>query len=158
MSLFDFVETIGQALFDINGDDNAAEKIRNHIETDNPGIEQLNISYQEGFVTLHGRSHSWLAVEKAILMAGNIKGVTKVTSEIVVTDAKDHAPAELSTHGAAAAGHQVRYYIIAEGDTLSAIAQRVYDNPNLDGQIFEANREVIGHPDHIFPGQKILIP
>jgi hypothetical protein len=156
MSLFDFVHDIGNALF--NTDDKAAEKIKEHIEADNPGIENLSVDYQKGFVTLHGLSHSWLAVEKAILMAGNIKGVGRVVSEIKVSEAADRAPAELTPLGAAAAGAAVRYYVIEKGDTLSAISKKFYGDANQYPRIFEANREVVKHPDKIFPGQKILIP
>lgn len=156
MSLFDFVHDIGNTLF--NTEEKAAEKIKEHIEADNPGIERLDVQYQKGFVTLRGFSHSWAAVEKAILMAGNVKGVGRVISEIQVTEASDRAPAELTTTGAAAAGEPVRYYVIEEGDTLSALAKRFYGDASQYPRIFEANREVIKHPDKIFVGQKILIP
>ena len=155
MSLFDFVHDIGNSLF--HSEDEAAEKIKAHIEADNPGIEQLEVVYQKGFVTLRGVSHSWEAVEKAILMAGNVKGVGRAISEIQVTEATDSAPGELSPAGADA-GTQVDYHVIEKGDTLSALAKRFYGNGNLYMKLFEANKEVIKHPDKIFVGQKIRIP
>ncbi len=39
MGLFDFVKEIGRKLF--NRDEEAAEKIKKHIEEQNPGIEGL---------------------------------------------------------------------------------------------------------------------
>jgi nucleoid-associated protein YgaU len=153
MSLFDFVQDIGSNLFNSEGD--AAEKIKAHIEADNPGIEQLEVIYQKGFVTLRGISHSWEAVEKAILMAGNVKGVGRAISEIQVVEAADSAPSELSPAGE---GAQVDYYLIAKGDTLSALAKRFYGDGSLYMKLFEANREVIKHPDKIFVGQKIRVP
>jgi nucleoid-associated protein YgaU len=53
---------------------------------------------------------------------------------------------------------KVEYYIIKSGDTLSKIAKQYYGDANQYSRIFEANREVIKHPDKIFPGQKIRIP
>jgi nucleoid-associated protein YgaU len=154
MGLFDFVSDIGNALFQT--DDKAAEKIKEHIEADNPGIEQLEVVYQKGFVTLRGSARTWEAVEKAILMAGNVKGVGKVVSEIQVAEsAAGEAPAELNPSGGGAA---VDYYVIEKGDTLSALAKRFYGDANQYPRIFEANREVIKHPDKIFVGQKIRIP
>lgn len=50
---------------------------------------------------------------------------------------------------------QFGYYTIKEGDTLSKITQRY--NWNLNA-IIEANNEDIQNPDHIYPGQLIVIP
>lgn len=147
MSLFDFVKDIGGALF--NAEDKAAEKIKEHILADNPGIENLDVTYEKGFVTLKGNSQTWAAVEKAILMAGNVKGVGKVVSDIQVAEA-----GQLDSVG----GGVVEYYTIVSGDTLSAIAKRFYGDAGAYPRIFEANREVIKDPDKIFVGQKIRIP
>ena len=150
MSLLDFVSDIGQALF--NSEEHAAEKIQHHILADNPGIENLGVLFQKGFVTLTGTSKSWEAVEKAILMAGNVKGVGKVISNIEVSENQDLAPVELGGSG------NNPYYVIKSGDTLSAIAKQFLGDASKYPAIFEANREVIKHPDKIFPGQKIRIP
>ncbi|MGZ8218313.1 peptidoglycan-binding protein LysM [Methylomagnum sp.] len=161
MSLFDFVRDIGNTLF--HDDEKASAAIKAHIEADNPGIESLDVVYQKGFVTLRGQSHSWAAVEKAILMAGNIRGVEKVVSEIQVTEPTDTAPKALSPEEATAtetvpATSDVDYYTIASGDTLSALAKRFYGDSGQYPRLFEANREVIKDPDKIFVGQKIRIP
>ena len=52
----------------------------------------------------------------------------------------------------------VEYYVIKQGDTLSAIAKHFYKDANKYPKIFEANREVIKDANLIFPGQKIRIP
>lgn len=150
MSLLDFVSDIGQALF--NSEEHAAEKIQHHILADNPGIENLGVLFQKGFVTLTGTSKRWEAVERAILMAGNVKGVGKVISNIEVSESQDLAPGELGGSG------NNPYYVIKSGDTLSAIAKQFLGDASKYPAIFEANREVIKHPDKIFPGQKIRIP
>ncbi len=51
-----------------------------------------------------------------------------------------------------------RSYTIEKGDTLSAIAQRVYGRASEWNRIFEANRDTIDHPDRIRPGQVITLP
>lgn len=154
MSLFDFMKNIGNALF--HSEAEAAEKIKAHIEADNPGIDNLDVIFQKGFVTLGGTSQSWDAVEKAILMAGNVQGVEKVVSNIQVGDAAGPMPSEFG--GSGGAGSVVEYYVIESGDTLSHIAKRFYGDANQYPRIFEANREVIKDPNKIFVGQKIRIP
>ena len=141
MGLFDFVKDIGQKLF--GSEDEAAEKIKENIETANPGITDLGVNYNNGVVELSGNADSAEALEKAVLMAGNVKGVSEVKVDAV------SAPPQQAT---------VEYYIIQKGDTLSAIAKRYYGNANDYPRIFEANREVIKDADLIYPGQKIRIP
>ena len=141
MGLFDFVSNIGNNLF--NKDEEASEKIQAYIEEQNPGINNLKVAYNDGAVTLAGQSDSYEAVEKAVLMAGNVKGVNVVLNEVAV----DESPTE-----------NVEYYLIKSGDTLSKIAKQYYGNAMDYPKIFEANLEVIKDPDKIFVGQKIRIP
>ena len=144
MGLFDFVRNVGNKIF--HRDQEAAQKIREHIEEDNPGINNLGVEYDAatGKVSLSGDADP-AALQKAVLMAGNVEGVAEVNADKVkvkgtVEDVK------------------VDYYIIKSGDTLSKIAKQYYGDANQYPRIFEANREVIKHPDKIFPGQKIRIP
>lgn len=51
-----------------------------------------------------------------------------------------------------------RTYTIERGDTLSAIAQRVYGKASYWQQIFQANRDRLDNPDRIVPGQVIALP
>ena len=141
MGLFDFVKEIGHKLF--NRDEEAAEKIKKHIEALNPGITGLEVNYNNGVVSLGGQAASAEAMEKAVLMAGNVQGVSEVK-----IDQLQAPPVQA----------KVEYYIIKKGDTLSAIAKQFYGKPNDYPKIFEANREVIKDANLIFPGQKIRIP
>ena len=145
MGIFDFVSDIGNKLF---GDDEqeGAEKIKQHIEDDNPGVEGLEVDLQDGVATLKGSAKDQAAAEKAILMAGNVRGVQQVNAD------------QLKVPPAPEAEQQVTFYEIQKGDTLWAIAKHHYGDGNKYHQIFEANREVIKNPDLIFPGQKIRIP
>lgn len=143
MGLFDFAKDFGKKIFGSN--DDPAEEIRKHIEEDNPGIRNLQVAYNDGKVELSGEADSPDALEKAVLIAGNVKGVTEVNAD------KVSAPAPVV---------EVRYeyYTIVSGDTLGGIAKRFLGNAMDYPEIFEANREVIKDPNLIYPGQKIRIP
>jgi nucleoid-associated protein YgaU len=141
MGLFDFFSDMGEKLF--GSEDEAAEKIKENIEAANPGIKDLNVAYNDGVVELSGTADSAEAMEKAVLMAGNVKGVSEVKADGV------SAPPQPAP---------VEYYVIQKGDSLSAIAKRYYGNAKDYPRIFDANREVIKNPDLIYPGQKIRIP
>jgi nucleoid-associated protein YgaU len=142
MGLLDFVKEMGRKLF--NRDAEAAEKIKQHIEEANPGITNLGIEFNDGVVSISGQASSAEAMEKAVLMAGNVQGVTAVNVD------KLQSPPPVQA--------RVEYYVIKKGDTLSAIAKQFYGKANDYPRIFEANREVIKDADLIFPGQKIRIP
>ena len=138
--LFDFVKTVGKKIF--GGSDDPAAKIKDMIEKDNPGLKDLAVAFKDGVVQLTGNGSSE-ALQKAVLMAGNVMGVGEV---------------KIDGKQAAAVDDGTQYYIIKSGDTLSAIAQQFYGDANKYQAIFDANREVIKDANLIFPGQKIRIP
>ena len=76
MGQFDFVKNIGQRLF--TSEAQAPEKIREAIEADNPGIRNLKVEYRNGAVAFAGEADIPEALQKAVLMAGNIQGVESV--------------------------------------------------------------------------------
>ncbi len=141
MGLFDFLRGNGKKVF--SNDAEASDKIKKEIERDNPGVKDLSVTYDNGVVGLAGAADSPDAMEKAVLMAGNIQGVGEVKA--------DHLTAPPQTA-------EVEFYVIEKGDSLSAIAKKFYGDGNAYPRIFEANREVIKDADLIFPGQKIRIP
>jgi nucleoid-associated protein YgaU len=141
MGLFDFAKDLGKKLF--GGGDDPAEKIKDSIDAANPGVDGLDVSFDDGVVHLSGKADSAEALEKAVLMAGNVQGVTEV--KVDGMQAPEPAP-------------EVEYYTIVSGDTLSKIAKQYYGNAMDYPKLFEANREVIKDPDLIYPGQKIRIP
>ena len=142
MGLFDFAKDIGKKLFGDDEDD-AGEKVREYIEEDNPGVDDLKVEVEDGVAKVSGKAKDQSAFEKAILMAGNIFGINKVEAE------------ELAAPDTSA---NVEYYEIQSGDTLWGIASKHLGNGARYTEIFEANREVIKDPDLIYPGQKIRIP
>jgi nucleoid-associated protein YgaU len=141
MGLFDFAKDMGKKIF--GKDDDPAEKIKESIEADNPGITDLGVAFDDGSVDLSGKAESAEAVEKAVLMAGNVNGVT----DVKIDNMEAPAPAP-----------EVEYYTIVSGDSLSKIASKYYGNAMDYPKLFEANREVIKDADLIYPGQKIRIP
>ncbi|MDT8406140.1 MAG: peptidoglycan-binding protein LysM [Methylococcales bacterium] len=153
MGLFDFVKDIGHKLF--TSDAEAAQAITDHINANNPGIDSLSVIFKEGKATLIGITRSEEAAQKAVLMAGNVKGVEEVVPKI---DILLEAPSETAITTPLTEPDNVTFHIIKSGDTLSKIAKDVYGNANLYPKIFEANREVIKDPNLIFPGQKIRLP
>ena len=51
-----------------------------------------------------------------------------------------------------------RSYTVESGDTLSHIAKAHYGKAGKWRAIFEANRDQIGDPDLIYPGQIFVLP
>lgn len=45
-----------------------------------------------------------------------------------------------------------------QGDTLSGIAERELGDADRWPEIFKANGDVISDPDHISPGQVLVLP
>ncbi len=180
MSLFGFVKDIGRRVF--SKDEEAAEKIKEHIEANNPGVGGLEVYYEmNGVVTLEGRCVSQEAREKVILMAGNIEGVTQIGAKNLTAPPPapkaETAAADLTESDAGASAAQgdgaaddgpdaeqaaeiegTQFYTIKSGDTLGKIAKEFYGNAMEYPRIFEANREIIEDADKIYPGQKIRIP
>lgn len=141
MGLFDFAKDMGKKLFD--SDDDAPTSIKDALDSDNPGISDLGVDFNDGKVSLSGKASSAEAMEKAVLMAGNVQGVTDV---------------DVSALDAPTATAGVLYYTVKSGDSLSKIAKEYLGDAMAYTKIFEANREVIKDADLIYPGQKIRIP
>lgn len=141
MGLLSFAKNIGKKIF--FSPEEASAAIKAHVEEDNPGISNLEVAVDDGVVSLSGEAESAEALEKSVLIAGNVKGISEVKFDNVA------APTSVE---------EVEYYEIASGDTLSAIAKKFYGNGSDYPRIFEANREVIKDPNKIYVGQKIRIP
>jgi len=119
MGLFDFASDIGKKVFGI-GDADAAEKIQRDIEANNPGITNLEVEMQEETVcVLRGECQSIEAKEKAILMAGNMKGVSAVVAaRLKVATTEGQSAAEEQQDSEFEASSSTQYYTIESGDTL----------------------------------------
>jgi len=139
--LFDFAANVGKKIFN-RGEDSItiAQKLKKHIDDNNPGISDLDVIFDGDTATISGTANDAAAYEKAVLMAGNVEGVAKVEAAAL------GAPGDST------------FVLVKEGDSLWAIAERELGNGSHYNEIFAANREVIENPDLIYPGQKIRIP
>lgn len=144
MGLFDFVGEIGRKLFSKKED--AAEAVTKHLNEDNPGLENVVVKVEDGVAFIEGNAESASALEKAVLMVGNVEGITSVNVDKVVIKS-----------GESLAGDD-EFYVIQKGDTLWKIAEKTYGNGAKYTAIVDANQEVIKDADKIFPGQKIRLP
>ncbi|WGE31924.1 MULTISPECIES: peptidoglycan-binding protein LysM [Actinobacillus] len=144
MGLFDFAANIGKKLF--NKEEEASQAVTEHLNEDNPGVENVQVTVENGVANLTGIAATAAAVEKAVLMAGNIEGISEVKIDGV----------EIA-NGEQIAGDD-EFYVIEKGDTLWEIATKAYGNGAKYKAIVEANKEVIKDENKIFPGQKIRIP
>jgi nucleoid-associated protein YgaU len=143
--LFKFAGNIGKKVFNRGEDSSkAAEKLKQHVEKNNPGVNDLQVAVAGETVTISGSAADQAAFEKAVLIAGNVEGVGEVEAVALQKKKPD--------------GSESTFILVEKGDTLWGIAQRTYGNGARYTEIFEANREVIEDPDLIFPGQKLRIP
>ena len=143
MGLFDFVSDIGKKIF--SKEEEASQAVTKHIEEDNPGVENVSVTVENGVANIQGEALSAEALEKAVLMVGNIFGINSVTNNVTVNN------------GETLAGDD-EFYVIQKGDTLWKIAEKAYGNGAKYNAIVDANKEVIKDADKIFPGQKIRLP
>lgn len=144
MGLFEFLKDVGNDMLNFFG--NEAEEIEKLLNTELAGkITSLKVEFDDGVATLTGNCDSQATREKAILLAGNLKGVEKVNADDL------EAPPEEKKE-------ETEFYTVQRGDSLSLIAKRYYGNAMKYPVIFEANREVIKDADLIYPGQRLRIP
>lgn len=145
MGFLDFARDVGRQLFDTDAE--AADNIKQHLEIRLSGVKNLDVQFDDGVATLCGDCDNQAVRDKAILMAGNIKGVEKVVADDLKAPAPPPEEVKKDT-----------FYEIKRGDTLGAIAKQFYGKASQYMRIFEANRDIIDDPNKIYPGQKIRIP
>lgn len=190
MGLLNFIKDVGDKFSGKLDGKAIEEKIKNELGSQ---IIEIKAEVNGHEVILSGLCENNDAREKAVLIAGNNKGIGAVNyfnfrvkeSPKKASEAKEqvHAEAPQPTPSAEVSvqkpspevsGQQrtaeaeavkadsikteTEFYQIVEGDTLSKIAKKFYGNANKYPIIFEANREVIKHPDKIYVGQTIRIP
>lgn len=105
-------------------------------------IEHLDCELEGDKLTVYGETRFAADRDKAILILGNVSGISEVDDRISLLVAEE----------------KVEFYEIQKGDSLSKIAKKYYGDPLKYHLLFEANKEVIKDPNLIYPGQKIRIP
>jgi nucleoid-associated protein YgaU len=76
-----------------------------------------------------------------------------IAVESAAAESEEHAP-----EASAPTTSGGRTYTVQSGDTLWKIADEMYGKGSQYMKIFEANSELLEHPDRIFPGQELTIP
>jgi nucleoid-associated protein YgaU len=145
MGIFDFFRDKGK---DVEAETtvDTAEAIQTMLETVMPGqIKDLVVTDTGGEVTLIGVAQNEEVREKAILMAGNVKGVSSVNDDALMVEQVEEKP-------------EPTFYTIQKGDSLSKIAKAEYGDAMKWKALFAANEGIIEDPDLIYPGQVIRIP
>lgn len=144
MGIFDFLKSSGD-----KHEGETSDAIKAKVEQQLAGrIVPLFVNVDEaGTVYLSGMAADQSTWEKAILLAGNIDGVSRVDSAYLRVSQPEPEPEPEPT-----------FYTIQSGDSLSKIAKQHYGDAMKWSALFEANKEVIENPDLIYPGQKIRIP
>ena len=144
MGIFDFLKRSGKK--DVKEGKEADDIKRTINAALGDQLDNLDVAFRDGTAKLSGTARSMATKEKAVLLAGNLKGVEKVDD------------GGLRVREEAAKTEQPNFYTIEKGDSLSKIAEREYGDAQQWRALFEANKEVIEDPDLIYPGQRIRIP
>jgi len=117
MGLLDFVKDIGQKVFSTEAE--ASDKVKEYLKAGNPGVKNLEVSVKDGVATLSGVAESVEAMQKAVVMAGNIQGVSQVNVDNLTTPAgaeKDDRPIlGLSSSGEFVKKVQAKVGVVADG-------------------------------------------
>lgn len=142
MGTFSFLKNVGAAIF--GGGKNEAEEVETLLRTElGDRIKNLKVEFKNDTIFLYGQCDTHATKEKAILLAGNVKGVAAVNDDYFTAPKPEE---------------ETEFYTVKKGDSLSKIAKAYYGNAMKYPVIFEANREVIKDPNLIYPGQVLRIP
>ena len=163
MGLLSFVKGAGKAIFGSKDEEKKIEKelqakataqrekleklkkaraVRNRIAEQGLEVTNLEVTYDDGKITLGGSVSDQATAEKVVLTAGNLEGVSEVDNNLTVENPEPEAT----------------FYTVERGDTLSKIAKEHYGNAMKYPVIFEANKPMLDDPDKIYPGQVLRIP
>lgn len=135
MGIFDFVKDAGKTM-------SVAMELSTELSQHNLHVEDLDLKFENGEVTVGGTVKTQEEKEKVILALGNIEGVERVNETLVVENPESEAV----------------FHTVQPGDTLSKIAKVHYGNPAKYTVIFEANKPMLSDPNKIYVGQVLRIP
>ncbi len=139
MGLFSFLANVGKPSKSKNP---TADEIKEEIKELGLKADGVNVKVEGDKVILEGEAASQEVLEKVVLAAGNSQGIASVETAVAVSDPAPEAV----------------FHTVEKGDTLSAIAKKVYGDANRYPEIFEANKPMLKSPDLIYPGQVLRIP
>ena len=138
----------------------------------------LKFSFGNRSITVSGSVASGADRQKVVDLLSGMDGIDTVQNNIEVAappavEPEDASPSEavapdsIASEPAAAEPPKAeaasdeggeRTYTVVSGDTLWRIAEQEYGSGSKYMKIFEANTDILEHPDRIRPGQKLRIP
>ena len=148
MKITEFIKTAGAVAIQAQENDKEETKryIKGILAKQGEEIEDLKVDVDGDMIRLTGKCKDPSTLEKAILIAGNITGISKVASD------------GLQFIGKEIKASKGKFYTIKSGDNLSKIAKEFLGDGNKYMDIVKANKGIIDDPDKIYPGQTIRIP
>jgi nucleoid-associated protein YgaU len=172
MGILDFARSVGAKIFGGTAPEKHAEPhkpLRQHVAEAGIDASGLTFRFEQSVLIVEGNVPDQATREKVILIVGNVEGVGKVDDRLTVGAQPDAAAVAAAASmapadGAAAEAVQApsdwttKTYTVQKGDTLGAIAKKMYGKASLYPKIFEANRPMLKDPDKIYPGQVLRIP
>ncbi len=108
-------------------------------------IDDMRVKLTNGVVVLQGSVADQATLEKAVLIAGNTQGVSRVDEQLTVG-------------GKPGTDFSGNVYTVKDGDTLSKIAKERFGDASRYNDIFEANQPMLKDADKIYPGQVLRMP
>ncbi len=152
MGLYDFIK---DKVLGHGGPD--PEAIMKKVHDLGLNVQNLGVTVADKTATVTGLAVNRAEASKVVMAVGNNDGIDKVDNQMRVPlssiqpaaapDADDHADED-----------KVTFHKVESGDTLSAIAKKVYGDANKYPVIFEANKPMLSDPNKIYPGQMLRIP
>jgi nucleoid-associated protein YgaU len=124
----------------------------------------LNFGFgSDGSFTISGQISDESDRQKILDTLSGVPGINSIDDRMTVAAAPpvEEAPPEpatFETEETAPAAVGDRTYTVQSGDTLWKIAQEMYGDGSKYMKIFDANSDLLEHPDRIFPGQELAIP
>jgi len=128
------------------------------------GIDPSNLKFsfnQDGSVGVSGHARDQAECDRICEVIKAIPNVSGVKNNIVVgapEPVTQPAPEVVVADAHVAGDKPVRTYTVQSGDTLWAIAAKIYGSGGKYMKIFEANTTILENPDKIRPGQELVIP
>ena len=131
------------------------------------GIDPSNLKFTfnpDGAIGVGGQVADQSECDRICEVLEGMPNVSSVQNNIIVAAPEPAAvpepEAEAIDDEAVPAGAETkgRTYTVQSGDTLWAIAEKMYGSGGKYMKIFEANTPLLENPDKIFPGQELVIP